>query len=113
MPDARSNSTRINSGAFSPHLRQCVFSAANIAAVVLCFAGCHAPLHREARLQAGMSRAEVIALVGPPRSVVHNGSLQVLQFDLKANERGGPRAIARSYYVVFGRDRRVQSFGPN
>ena len=75
--------------------------------------GCHTPEHRAARLHTGMSRDEVISLLCPPISAVHNGSLEVLNFDLTQPDTRGRRSVGNRYYVIFGRDRRVESFGPN
>ncbi len=82
-------------------------------AIFLFLTGCQTPGHRAARLQAGMSRSEVFALLGPPMAAVHNGSLEVLHFDLTQRDRGAPHSVSDSCYVIFGRDRRVQSFGRN
>ena len=79
----------------------------------LLLAGCQTPEHRAARLHTGMSRAEVIALLGPPKSVVHNGSMEVMNFDLTMHDRKSQRSVGNRYYVIFGNDRRVVSFGPN
>ena len=83
------------------------------AVLILLLSGCQTLEHRAARLQTGMPRSEVIALLGPPRSAVHNGSLEVLTFDLTQPERGGRQSVGNMYYVIFGSDRRVESFGPN
>ena len=84
-----------------------------VAVMSLVLGGCQTPGHRAARLQAGMSRSEVFALLGPPMAAVHNGSLEVLHFDLTQRDRGAPHSVSDSCYVIFGRDRRVQSFGRN
>lgn len=76
-------------------------------------AGCQTPEHRAARLQPGMSRSDVIALLGPPKSALHNGALEVLTFDLSQRDRPGQQSVGNLYYVIFGSDRRVESFGPN
>jgi len=81
----------------------------------ICFflAGCQTPERRTARLETGMSRSDVIALLGAPKSVVYNGSLEVMNFDLSHRAQSGQVSVGNSLYVIFGRDRRVQSFGPN
>ena len=84
-----------------------------ICLTLLLFGGCQTPDHRAAWLQTGMSRAEVIALLGPPKSAVHNGSLEVLHFDLTQRDNVSGQSTSDRYYVIFGRDRRVESFGPN
>lgn len=60
-----------------------------------------------------MSRAQVIALLGKPQTVVHNGSLEVLNFDLAHRDGSSAQPVGGQYYVILGRDRRVQSFGPS
>ena len=84
-----------------------------VALVSLLFGGCQTPEHRAARLHAGMTRDEVIDLLGPPKSAVHNGSLEILNFDLTRQQGDGQQSVSNRYYVIFGRDRRVESFGPN
>lgn len=81
--------------------------------VTILFAGCQTPEHRAARLHTGMSRDEVISLLGPPISATHNGSLEVMNFDLNHLDNGGERSVRNRYYVIVGPDRRVESFGPN
>lgn len=76
-------------------------------------AGCQTPEHRAARLHTGMSRDEVISLLGQPISVVHNGSLEVMNFDLTRPDSSAYGTVRPRYYVILGRDRRVESFGPN
>lgn len=83
------------------------------ALVTILVTGCQTPEHRAARLHTGMSRDEVISLLGPPISAVHNGSLEVMNFDLTQPDASGQRSVSNRYYVIFGRDRRVESFGPN
>ena len=83
------------------------------ALVTILVTGCQTPEHRAARLHTGMSRDEVISLLGPPISTAHNGSLEVMNFDLTQPDIGGQRGVGHRYYVIFGRDRRVESFGPN
>ena len=89
------------------------FAALVAVLVTILFAGCQTPEHRAARLHPGMSRDEVISLLGQPNAVVHNGSLEVMNFDLTHLDSGGQRSVGNRYYVIFGRDRRVESFGPN
>ena len=55
----------------------------------------------------------MIALLGPPKSALHNGALEVLTFDLSQRDRPGQQSVGNLYYVIFGSDRRVESFGPN
>lgn len=89
------------------------FALLVIALISVLFCGCQTPEHRAARLHTGMSRDEVISLLGPPISAVHNGSLEVMNFDLTQPDIGGQRSVGHRYYVIFGNDRRVESFGPN
>jgi len=84
-----------------------------VAPICFLLAGCQTPERRSVRLETGMSRSDVIALLGPPKSVVHNGSLEVMNFDLSQHAQSGQQPVGNSLYVIFGRDRRVQSFGPN
>ena len=89
------------------------FAALAAALFTILVTGCQTPEHRAARLHTGMSRDEVISLLGQPRSAIHNGSLEVMNFDLTQPAIGGQRSVSNRYYVIFGRDRRVESFGPN
>ena len=89
------------------------FSILIAALFTILVTGCQTPEHRAARLHTGMSRDEVTSLLGQPNATVHNGSLEVMNFDLTQPDNGGQRSVGNRYYVIFGRDRRVESFGPN
>ncbi len=72
--------------------------------------------HRYSRLETGMTRQQVIALLGEPRSSTSNGALITMEYDFAQEQpavlhAGQPGRS--SYYVIIGRDERVRSFGPN
>lgn len=80
--------------------------------------GCaNSPDHRYARVEVGMTREQVVNLIGEPRRTSYNGSLTVMEYNLE-----GIKALAlhsdyparSTYYVIIGRqDGRVRSFGKN
>ena len=84
-----------------------------VAVISLLLGGCLTPEHRVSQLHTGMSKSEVLALLGPPKTAVHNGSLDVLNFDLAQPNIQEQRPASKWYYVIFGPDQRVESFGPD
>ena len=75
-------------------------------------AGCQTTEHRLARLHTGMTRSEVIDLLGSPKTVAHNGAMEVLDFDLTQRDYRDQWPGGKWYYVILGPDKRVESFGP-
>ena len=82
------------------------------AVVMILVTGCQTTEHRLARLHTGMTRSEVIDLLGRPKAVAHNGAMEVLDFDLTPRDYRDQRPGAKWYYVILGPDKRVESFGP-
>ncbi len=83
---------------------------------LLLFGCARTPDHRYSRLQTGMTKQQVIALLGPPKATTSTGALITMEYDFTRRETGGPVAVElapNSYYVIIGRDERVRSFGPN
>jgi outer membrane protein assembly factor BamE (lipoprotein component of BamABCDE complex) len=82
-------------------------------------AGCAASntdYQRVAQLHVGMTTQEVTALLGQPRSITSQGALVVYDYPLRhtaASTRRTSETSGPSYYVIVGRDGRVQSYGPN
>jgi len=88
-----------------------------LALLALLILGCAtSPQNRYSRLEAGMTRQQVVALLGEPRSSTSNGALTILEFDFAQQQPAVQHAEQpgrSSYYVIIGRDERVRSFGPN
>ena len=83
----------------------------------LLLAGCAiSPERRLALLHSGMTRQEVINLLGQPTSRTKNGSLEILnfvQFPKNPSQLNPHEAPRTSTYVIIGSDGRVESFGRN
>ncbi len=63
---------------------------------------------RYSHLEWGMTRQQVVALLGEPRSTTSNGALITMEYNYPEQQPG-----RKSFYVIIGRDERVRSFGPN
>lgn len=63
---------------------------------------------RFASLREGMTKQELVSLLGQPRTVSHQGALSVYEYGFTQGAPGGS-----SYYVIVGEDGRVRSFGRN
>lgn len=82
------------------------------------FVGCaNTPDHHYARVEVGMTREQVVNLLGEPRRTTFNGALAVMEYNLDGTQPAAhhPEYPARStYYVIIGReDGIVRSFGKN
>jgi hypothetical protein len=80
--------------------------------------GCaNSPQHRYAHLEVGMTRQQVVNLLGEPQRTRFNGALTVLEYNLNREQPAAlhPEQPAQSaFYVIIGReDGRVRSFGRN
>jgi outer membrane protein assembly factor BamE (lipoprotein component of BamABCDE complex) len=74
------------------------------------------PQERYSQLQSGMTKQQVIALLGQPKSSTSSGALITMEYDFAQQKPGVVHAgqpARSSYYVIIGRDERVRSFGPN
>jgi outer membrane protein assembly factor BamE (lipoprotein component of BamABCDE complex) len=80
-----------------------------LAVILLGCAGNSSTNQRIASLHEGMTRQELISLLGNPRTVTNQGALSVYDYAFPASQS----APATSYYVIVGKDDRVRSFGPN
>ena len=72
---------------------------------------------RYSRLEVGMTKQQVINLLGPPKSTKFNGALVTMEYDLGWQQPGilhPEQPPHTSCYVIIGReDGRVRSFGRN
>jgi outer membrane protein assembly factor BamE (lipoprotein component of BamABCDE complex) len=74
------------------------------------------PQERWSHMEVGMTKQQVIALLGEPVSTTSNGALVTMEYDLAQQQ---PEVAHRSQpshtscYVMIGRDERVRSFGNN
>jgi outer membrane protein assembly factor BamE (lipoprotein component of BamABCDE complex) len=74
------------------------------------------PNHKIALLRTGMTKQELVALLGEPTSTTNNGALTTYNYDFSQRPRArNSRSDLPdgSYYVVLGRDDTVRSFNHN
>ena len=88
-----------------------------LAMCALLLVGCAtSPQHRYSQLEVGMTKQQVFALLGPPRSSTSNGALITMEYDLAQQRPAafhpGQPPVSR-YYIIIGRDDLIRSFGPN
>ena len=83
---------------------------------LLLFGCASSPQHRYSQLQVGMTRQQVVALLGRPKTSISNGALITMEYDFAQQQPSAMYAGQpgrSSYYVIIGRDERVRSYGPN
>jgi outer membrane protein assembly factor BamE (lipoprotein component of BamABCDE complex) len=86
----------------------------SLLAALLLAACAHSPQNKAAHLYQGMTKQELIQLLGQPTSINVYGALTTYNYDLSQRTmRPGDDAPKISYYVVLGRDDRVRSFNRN
>lgn len=88
-----------------------------LAILSLLLTACTTPTqHKMALVHEGMTRQELVNLLGPPTSSTSQGALSVLIYDFAQRSPAAlhPRELPKtSYYVIVGREGEVRSFGPN
>jgi outer membrane protein assembly factor BamE (lipoprotein component of BamABCDE complex) len=95
------------------HLRFLIFAATSAIALTSCATS---PQERWSHMEVGMTKQQVLALLGEPVSTTSNGALVTMEYDFAQQQpgiahRGQPGHT--SCYVMMGRDDRVRSFGNN
>ena len=92
--------------------------SALLAALAIFAAGCAitSPQERWSHLEVGMTRQQVVALLGEPLSSTSNGAFITLEYNFSQQQPTvvhSTQPSHSSYYVMIGRDERVRSFGRN
>lgn len=89
-----------------------------LAALAIFIAGCAltSPQERWSHVEIGMTRQQVVALLGEPLSSISNGAIITMEYDFSQRQPAivhSTQPSHSSYYVMIGRDERVRAFGRN
>jgi outer membrane protein assembly factor BamE (lipoprotein component of BamABCDE complex) len=92
--------------------------SALLAILAIFIAGCAitSPQERWSHMEVGMTRQQVIALLGEPLSSTPNGAIITMEYDFSQQQPAvmhSTQPSRSSYYVMIGHDERVRSFGRN
>ncbi len=92
--------------------------SALLAILAIFIAGCAitSPQERWSHMEVGMTRQQVIALLGEPLSSTSNGAIITMEYDFSQQQPAivhSAQPSHSSYYVMIGRDERVRAFGRN
>ena len=74
------------------------------------------PQVRWSQVEVGMTKQQVVALLGQPKTTTSNGAFVTMEYDFSQQQPAvvHPNQPGHStYYVMIGRDDRVRSFGAN